>query len=522
MSSQGLSRRNFLRVSAGVLGSGLLNRSLARSHVPKARDRRPNILLAIADDQSWPHAGAYGCPFVSTPNFDRVAREGVLFTNAFAAAPQCSPNRAAILTGRYIWQLEEAGTHSSNFPRKFPVYTEILESAGYMVGYTGKGWSPGNWQVTGWKRNPAGYDFNQRQLEERPTQGISRIDYAANFVQFLREKPKDRPFCFWFGGHEPHRPYERGSGLRLGKRPELVEVPGFLPEDPVVREDILDYSLEIEWFDQQLGRILQALEEAGELDNTLIVVTSDNGMPFPRAKANLYEYGIHLPLAIRWGREVRGGRIIDALVSFVDFAPTFLEAAGLPIPREMAGKSLLDLLTTESGPQSHRDHILAGRERHSHARPDNLGYPARAIRTERYLYIWNARPDRWPAGDPTGSGEPEGYHDIDSSPTKTFMIEHQNDPHVRRLFELGFGKRPEEELYEVCGDPFCLRNLAEELAFESVRNQLRERLHNLLRQQGDPRELGTGDIFESYPRYGQMRDFPGFKEQGKYNPKYQR
>ena len=511
------SRREFLRVAAAGLGAvavGPLLRSQAR------KSHRPNILFAISDDQSWPHASAYGCRFVHTPNFDRVAREGVLFTHTFAAAPQCSPNRAAILTGRHIWQLEEAGTHNSLFPKKFTVYTEILEDAGYFVGYTGKGWGPGNWKDAGWKRNPAGYEFNRRRVDKRPTKGISSVDYAGNFADFLKAKPKDRPFCFWYGGHEPHRRYEEGSGIRMGKDPADVSVPGFLPDDPLVRSDMLDYAVEIEWFDRHFGKMLKLLEEAGELQNTLIVVTSDNGMPFPRAKANLYEYGIHMPLAIWWPGEISGGKVVDDLVSFVDFAPTFLEAAGERVPEAVTGRSLLGDLGGSQ--ESFRKYVLAGRERHSHSRPDNLGYPSRAIRTERYLYVWNPKPDRWPAGDPTGSGEPEGYHDIDPSPTKTFMIQHRDDPSVRRLFELGFGKRPEEELYEVDGDPYCLRNLAGEPAFQGVRQELQAKLHKLLRQQGDPRELGYGDIFESYPRFGRMRNFPGFKERGKYNPKYRR
>lgn len=518
MKDRPTTRREFLRFAAVASAA-----AWAGPHLILRRPaKRPNILLVIADDHSWPHAGAYGCRFVRTPNFDRVAREGVLFTHAFAAAPQCSPNRASILTGRYIWQLEEAGTHSSHFPRKFPVYTDLLEDAGYFVGYTGKGWGPGNWEVSGWPHNPAGEEFNRHRVQERPASGLSAIDYAENFAEFLRTRPKGRPFCFWLGSHEPHRPYEPGAGARSGLRPEDVEVPGFLPDHPVVRGDLLDYAQEIEWFDQQLGKVLRILEEAGELDDTLVVVTSDNGMPFPRAKANLYEYGLRLPLAVRWATEVPGGRVVDELVSFVDFAPTFLEAAGVPVPRGMEGKSLLPLLTNRGPRIRHRDYILAGRERHSHARPDNLGYPARAIRTERYLYIWNVKPDRWPAGDPTGSGEPEGYHDIDASPTKSFMIEHQEEPGIRRVFELGFGKRPEEELYAVDGDPFCLRNLAAEPAFAALRRELHDKLHSLLRQQADPRELGRGDVFESYPRYGAMRNFPGFKEEGKYNPKYSR
>jgi len=328
-----IKRRQFLnhlgRGSLQVLaGTTVLSSALCCTTPPK-KSKRPNILFAISDDQSWLHAGAYGCSAVRTPAFDRVAQSGILFSNAFGVAPQCSPNRASILTGRYIWQLEEAGTHASRFPTKFQVFPDILEAAGYQVAFTGKGWSPGNWKDSGWPRNPAGTQFDQHQLTERPLEGISNNDYAANFQTFLKQRDPSPPFCFWYGCTEPHRKYAPGSGRDAGKKLDAVEVPPFLPDTPEVRSDLLDYLVEIEWFDQHLGRMLDLLEAAGELENTLVVVTSDNGMPFPRAKANLYEYGTHAPLAICWPARVKGGRVVNDLISFVDFAPTFLEAAGL-------------------------------------------------------------------------------------------------------------------------------------------------------------------------------------------------
>ncbi|MBD3288519.1 sulfatase-like hydrolase/transferase [candidate division KSB1 bacterium] len=489
----------------------------------KSSPKKPNILFAISDDQSWIHTGINGCKFVNTPAFDRVAREGVLFNNAFCAAPQCSPNRASILTGRHIWQNREAGTHASNFPIDLQVFPDLLENAGYFVGYTGKPWGPGNWEITGWERNPAGNEFNRFKVESRPAEYISKRDYAANFIDFVDKKPKDQPFCFWFGCHEPHRPYERGSGLKAGKNLEDAAVPEFYPDVPEIRSDILDYAVEIDWFDEHLGKMLDELEKIGELDNTIIVVTSDNGMPFPRAKANNYEYGIHMPLAVRWGDRMEAGRVVDDLISFVDFAPTFLEAAGIKIPEEMTGRSFLDILVsdTQGIVDTTRTHILTGRERHTHARPDNLAYPIRAIRTHDYLYIWNVKPDRYPAGNPSGSGEPEGFHDIDPCPTKTYLLENRNDKTVKKYFELAVAKRPEEELYDIKNDPECIHNLAAAPEFKSIAKKLRAELEKELTEQGDPRMLGYGDIIESYPRYSHMRDFKGFKKQGEYNPEYQ-
>jgi N-sulfoglucosamine sulfohydrolase len=504
-----ITRRRFMQSVSGGIACAAATRGVATA---AETERPPNILFAIADDWSWPHASAYGAPAVRTPAFDRVAREGCLFTNALAAAPQCSPNRAACLTGRPIWQLEEAGTHGSIFPNKFRVYPNILEDAGYHVGWTGKGWGPGDWARGGWTRNPAGTEYKPRGRTSPPATGISKVDYAGAFDDFLEARPSGKPFCFWFGAHEPHRVYEEGSGLRAGKALSDAPVPPFLPDAPVVRSDILDYLLEVEWFDATLGRILARLEELGELDNTLVVVTADNGMAFPHAKANVYEYGAHVPLAVRWPAAVPGARVIDELVSFLDFAPTFLEAAGETVPAEMAGRSLLPLLT-QRGEYTPRDHALLGRERHTHARYDNLGYPARAIRTRDHLYVRNFKPDRWPMGDP------EGYEDTDASPTKSFLIENR-ETHPE-LFQASFGKRPEEELYDVRRDPACLENLAEKPEHAKTRRHLRERLDALLREQGDPRVLGTGDVFESYPRMSKMRpELGGFAKQGQYNPKY--
>ena len=312
-------RREFLTKST-LTAVGMLAGVARTQSARNPEQKRPNILFAIADDWSYPHASAYGHTVFSTKAFDRVAQQGCLFTNAFAAAPQCSPNRAALLTGRNIWQIEEAGTHASYFPTKFTVFPDLLEKAGYHIGYTGKGWGPGNWKGSGRERNPAGPSYSSEKMES--PQGINNLDYTANFRKFLQERQQGQPFYFWYGASEPHRTYKMGIGREQGKDPADVTVPSFLPDSDVVRNDILDYAVEIEWFDQHLNQMLDYLEEIGELDNTLIVVTSDNGMPFPRAKAYLYEYGIHLPLAICWGDQIKvDGRLMTG--QFHRFCPYF-------------------------------------------------------------------------------------------------------------------------------------------------------------------------------------------------------
>jgi uncharacterized sulfatase len=404
----------------------------------------------------------------------------------------------------------------------YTVFPDILEEMGYKVGYTGKGWGPGNWEISGRQRNPAGEAYQKQELVP-PTTAIRSTDYAENFNDFLTERKDGEPFFFWYGASEPHRKFEKGSGLRAGKDLEDVNVPLFLPDHPIVRSDLLDYALEIEWFDYHLAAMLEKLEEIGELENTIVVVTSDNGMSFPRAKANAYEYGIHVPLAIMWGNKIKGGRIMDDLVSLIDIAPTFLEAAAgsgfANISKEhpMEGKSLMDLLVGnvegESAPE--RKAVFAARERHSSSRWNNLTYPQRVIRTEDFLYIRNFKPVRWPAGAPQkyepnetlGPGH-GGYHDIDACPTFDFMLENRMDPDVRPFFIMAVGKRPAEEFFDIENDPYCLVNLAEDPDFKDELLEHRGALGAYLMKTNDPRVTGNGDIYETYVRYSHIRKFP--------------
>lgn len=485
---------------------------------PKAHDPRPNILIAISDDQSFAHTSAAGFKALRTPAFDRVAREGILFRNAFAASPGCSPCRAALLTGRHTWEIEQAGTHASSFPANYVVFPDLLEQAGYFIGCTGKGWGPGDWKVSGRTRNPAGPAFIQRKLTP-PFKGISNNDYAGNFQDFLAERPQGKPFYFWYGATEPHRSYEKGSGLKSGKKLEDVVVPPFLPDTPEVRSDILDYCVEIEWFDTHLGRMLKTLEDSGELDNTLVIVTSDNGMPFPRAKANCYEYGIHMPLAIRWAAKAPAGRVVDDIVGFVDLTATILEAGGAkpPVTHPISGRSILNILTsTKQGlVDSTRTAAWSARERHSSSRYNNWTYPQRALRTPQFLYIRNFKPDRWPAGDPQllkddGSLGPMhgGYCDIDGGPTLKFLVDNCDAPDIGKYLQLAVARRPAEELFDITKDPGCLKNLAADPAFAQAKQGLSRQLLDYLKQTADPRVVGNGEIWETYPRYSPVRKFP--------------
>ncbi|WP_010167139.1 sulfatase [Candidatus Epulonipiscium viviparus] len=458
--------------------------------------KKPNILFAIADDAS--HFGAYGHKLVNTPVVDALAAEGILFNNAFTVNPKCAPSRASILTGKLTWQLESGCTHFCEFPTGQILFPDLLEDNGYHIGYTGKGWGPGDFTVSGYTRNPAGVEYNTKTLTPPAGSNISKIDYAANFKVFMDAKTADQPFYFWYGGFEPHRKYNEGEGILHGKDPADVKVPIYLPDNDRVRGDFCDYAFEIDWFDLQLGKIVDYLKEIGEYDNTIIVVTSDNGCPFPRVKGQMYEDDLRLPLIITWKNGTAGGRVVDDLVSFIDFAPTFAQAAGVKKPESFCGKSLFDIFESNNSGviNSTRDRVFMGRERHDMGRVNDTGYPVRCIRTPQYLYIHNYHPFAAPAGNAE-----TGYPNCDPSPSKEeILLLHAKNNNI--YYNLSFGLRPEEQLFDIKVDSACMENLAYEESFAEIKTALRRELDAQLIATNDPRSNGNGDIFDSYAYVG--------------------
>ncbi len=476
----------------GIMFTPSLAEKAAASEIESAR---PNIVFAIADDWGWPHAGAYGDQVVKTPTFDRLAREGALFHHAYVSSPSCTPSRGAILTGQWHWRLETAGNLWSVFPDKFATYPELLEKAGYEVGVSGKGWGPGRTATAG--RELAGKRY-------------------PNFQAFLRERSGDKPFCYWLGSGDPHRPYKRGSGAASGMPIDKVHLFGCFPDHPDVRSDVADYYFEVQRFDGMVGAALQSLQEIGQLDNTIVLMTGDNGMPFPRCKSNVYDSGVRMPLAVRWPGKVKAGRVVDDFVSFTDFAPTFMEIAGLKPTADMTGRSLMNVLEAKGSGRIDpaRGHVLVGKERHCPGQeaPDMGGYPCRAIRTDAFLYIRNFVPDRWPAGTPNhrDAAIPGAWFgDCDNSPTKDYMVQNRDrDATHRKLYELAFGKRPAEELYDLKRDPEQLDNVAADPKYAKTREQLANRLTDQLRATGDPRIIGGGEKFDEYPYLGGVPKYP--------------
>ncbi len=543
-----MSRQFTLKLFAACLV--LLGYGLAAQDSIAADGNRPNILFAFADD--WGRfASAYAkldgpgtiCDALKTPNFDRVAGEGVLFRRAFVSAPSCTPCRSALLSGQHFWRtgrgaiLRGAVWDGSNV-----AWPLMLRDAGYHIGESYKVWSPGTpgdapFGAGKYAYEKAGGRFNQ--FSENVTSMVAEgksIDSAkrelydevlANFNTFLQDRKPDQPFCFWFGPTNVHRKWIKGSGKKLwGIEPDLLKgkMPPFLADVPEIREDLADYFGEVQAYDTMLGLLMKRLEEIGELDKTLIAVSGDHGAPgFPHGKCNLYDFGSSVSLAIRWSG-AKGNRVVDDLITLPDLAPTFLEVAGIAAPAAMTGRSLVEILTSEKAGQvdPRRTAVFIGRERHvENARADFMPYPQRAIRTHDYLYVINFRPDRYPLGDhyrlngpnpPTTEELTEDTRvslpDEDAGPAKAWLVAQRSSEPWKWLFHHAYDKRPREELYDLKADPNQMKNVATDAKYASIRQQLESQLMNELRTTGDPRLIDDGKFFETPPMAGPVNDQP--------------
>ena len=472
---------------------------ISHASVKEANPKSPNILFCIADDWGWPHAGVYGDRVVKTPTFDRLSNEGVLFNHAYVSSPSCTPSRSAILTGQFHWRLEEAANLWSTLDVDIPVYPLLLEEVGYHVGHWRKCWGPGDIKAGGYTDTyPGGRN------------------YPKGFKQFLEARPDGSPFCFWLGSSDPHRAYVKGSGKESGMDIDKITVPGFYPNVEEIRSDIADYYFEVQRFDSDCGKAIRLLEEMGELENTIIVMTGDHGMPFPRCKGNLYDMSVRVPLVVRWGSTVKGNRRVEDFVSLTDLAPTFLAAAGVDVPELMTGESLLPILLSgkEGWIDPSRKHVVFGKERHVPAQlaPSFDGYPCRGIRTEQYLFIRNFASERWPAGVYEGATHPIGtFADCDNGPTKTFLIEHGEEAEYKIYYDWSFAQRPAEELYDIEKDPDQLNNIANDPNYSKIKKKLSKELNSILKETKDPRVIGGGEKFDQYPYRARYKLKSGIK-----------
>ncbi|HVV98691.1 MAG TPA: sulfatase [Planctomycetaceae bacterium] len=505
---------------------------------------RPNILFCFADDWGR-YASAYaaldGRPtansVVRTPHIDAVAARGVLFRNAFAPAPSCTPCRSSLLSGRYFFNTGRGAILlGAVWDESIPTFPLLLRDAGYRIGKSAKVWSPGTpvdapfgQQQYAFQKSGMGYNNFSEQVTQAVKNGKSIAEardaligqVAGNFSTFLNSRDRETPFCFWFGPTNVHRTWVKGSGKALwGIDPDSLKgkLPKFLSDVPEVREDFADYLGEVQAYDAYIGALVKHLEEAGELERTLIVISGDHGAPgFPNGKCNLYDFGTGVAL-VAAGPGVPGGRVVDDFVNLMDLAPTFLDAAGVKHPPGMDAKSLWPVLTSSKDGQvdPERTYVITGRERHvASARQGNKPYPQRALRTKDYLYIRNFAPDRLPFGDPkqlTDDNTPShseletvtfvAFPDLDASPTKAWLIEHRHDPEGKRFYDIAFGKRPAEELYNLRTDPDEVQNVAAEKAYAATRERLAAQMQQILTDAGDPRFVESDCRFEKPPFAG--------------------
>jgi N-sulfoglucosamine sulfohydrolase len=516
-----------------------------------AAEKKPNILFLFADD--W---GRYASIYaesdgpgslnevVRTPNFDRIAKEGVLFRNAHVSAPSCTPCRSALLTGQHFWRTNTGSIlRGAVWDASIPSYPLLLQESGYHIGYTHKVWGPGTPANAPFTKDQSfgkrGGKFNQfsGNVTKMVSEGLA-IDEAkkalleetrGNFQDFLATRGEGEPFSYWFGPTNVHRKWIKGSGKALwGIEPDSLKgkMPPFLPDVPEVREDLADYFGEVSAWDAGIGVLLEELEKTGERENTLIVISGDHGAPgFPHGKCNLYGFGTNVALSVT-GPGVKGGRIVDDFVSLTDLAPTFLEAAGLAVPEVMTGRSLWPVLKSDKTGlvDKTRTVVYTGRERHVEiARSDYSPYPQRAIRTAEYVLIINFRPDRYPMGDPyllDSSGTPSledlenetrvTLPDEDAGPTKAWLVGVRDTPEWKAHFDWVYGKRPKYELYDLKKDPNEITNIANDPAYASVRSDLEARLIEELTRTGDPRMIDDGKFFETPPMAGPLPDAEAF------------
>ena len=527
--------------------------SLLALPVSAAEPKRPNLLFIFADD--WGRfASAYGKldgpgspnDVVKTPNFDRIAREGTLVRQAFVSAPSCTPCRSALLSGQHFWRTGRAAIlQGAVWDESIPTYPRLLTQAGYHMGKTGKVWSPGNPADIPYGRPVPGFQKAGMRFNSFSKFGTDQVksgdsvdscrrtllrEVRGNFEDFLSKRPSQAPFGYWFGPTNVHRKWVKGSGKALwGINPDSLKgkLPPFLPDIPEMREDFADYLGEVQALDAYAGELLDALEKAGELDNTLVVMSGDHGPPgFPHGKCNLYDFGSRVALALR-GPGVEKGKVSDTLVSLPDLAPTFLEMAGVKPPATMTANSLQSLGVINGSREIDRktmprDAVFIGRERHyPTARDGGLPYPQRAIRTKDHLYIINFRPDRWPLGDPRQlqGGTPTWdklanntgvtLSDEDAGPAKAWLVLNRDTAQGKPFFDHAYGKRPAEELYVLSDDPHQMRNRAGDKTLEGIRKNLRERLLKTLEETGDPRMQENGKFFETPPLAGPVQ---GWKE----------
>jgi N-sulfoglucosamine sulfohydrolase len=506
-----------------------------------AADDRPNILFFFADDWGR-YASVYSDPdtpsmndVIATPNIDRIGKEGVIFRNVFVPVASCGPVRSSLATGRHFWNCGSGAFlngkasnwkgHENPF-RSLPKFVDLLRESGYYAQKSRKTFAFTPSKATKAQRAFGQVDYERYGLyvseaansKERQKRHDAVVENSRREMQrILKGTPKGKPFFFVFGSINVHRPYAADSGKKLwGLEPDSLKglIPKFLPDTHDVRRDLSDYLGEVLALDIMLGAMLDELKAAGELDNTVIILSGDHGIPgVPRGKTNCYDLATRVPLLVRWPKKINAGRTVEDFVSIMDVGPTLLELSGIKVPATMDGRSFFPQLTSKKSGwiDPKRDSVIIGRELHFHnSRPGNLPYPMRAVRNKDYLYIRNFKPERWPMGDPYDAAklaEPDAlykmglsttpaYRDLDGSLTKAWMMSRREEPGDKELFRLTMHPRPGEELYDLRKDPDQLVNLAADPELVTVLTTLRGQVDKVMNTTGDPR---LKDAFDRLP-----------------------
>lgn len=429
---------------------------------------RVNVLLFTADDLHAESLGVYGSKVPDlTPNLDRFAAQGMLFNRGHVNVAICAPCRAVIATG-----LLSHNSGAMGFMKARPGTPDIVtafQSAGYLAGILGKVSHSTPTTAMKWD-----YSFDQKELGNGRNPQIYHERCVAFFERCARE---DKPFYFMVNSHDPHRPYCNPKKLTKGAampsrtyKPEEVEVPGFLPDLPGVRAELAHYQNSTRRLDDTFGRVMQALDESGRADDTIVVFLSDNGIAVPFAKCNTWFHSTRTPFLVRWPGRIKPGSLDDDhFVSAVDLKPTFLEVAGVAGPERLDGRSFAPLLRGES--QKGRDFMFTQID----SKAGGDGVPMRCVQDARFGYIYN----------PFSDGK-HVYRNNNEGGTFAAMAAAANtDPAIAARVQL-FRMRVPEEFYDLKNDPDCLNNLIGSAEHQDAVAQYRQRLESWMKRTGDP------------------------------------
>nr|MBI1232777.1 sulfatase-like hydrolase/transferase [Cytophagales bacterium] len=393
----------------------------------QAKAKQPNFVFIIADDIGWDDLGCYGHPLVKSPNLDRMAEEGIQFSNFYLTTSSCSPSRTSIISGRYPHNTGAAELHTP-LPEEILTFPELLKKAGYFTAQAGK-WHMG--------------DAPRRGFDVIHDSGPSMGDGGEGmWLETLRQRPKDKPFFMWFAALDAHRPW--GPNEFSGTHdPAAVHPPVYLADAMPTKIDLARYYDEITRFDHYIGEVERELERQGVLDETVIIVMSDNGRPFPRSKTRMYDSGIKSPLIIKWNKGIeQPGEVSTGLVSSIDIAPTLLDLASVEPAESFQGKSFKGIFADPT--IAFRTYVFAEHNWHDHEAYERM------VRTKDYLYILNLRPNQSQNG-PADSNKSDSYDDLKKLRAEGLLSAAQAD-----IFIV---PRPFEELYWVENDYDQLLNV---------------------------------------------------------------